>query len=264
MNRSSEQMYKGPKLAPTPVSDHQYTGVNMDPKQRDSLTSHGAPIHASALSRDNFNRRDIQAAESLTTLRSARGSFALGQHHNGSSFDKIGQNISTHTNANDSPFSSEADIHPSSGVPLNQSDSTMPTTTLPQNTNFPQLSEHQGIQNWNNSVFDDRWLLQPEEIWNMATRRESVITVSPERQAMDHNTSRIGDHMTSRTEDSRRSSALNAHGQRLVREAEEEKREARARQMSTAPTETRWEEHSDNLAGSGKLTADRKGNHTNQ
>ena len=264
MNRSSEQTYKGPKLAATPVSDHQYTGVNLDPKQRDSLTSHGAPIHASALSRDNFNRRDIQAAESLTTMRSARGSSALGQHHNGPPFDKVGQNVSTHTNANDSPFSSEAEIHPSSGVPLNQSDSTMPTTAMSQNANFPQLSEHQGIQNWNNSVFDDRWLLQPEEIWNLATRRESIITVSPERQALDRNTSRISDNMTSRTEESRRSSALNAHGQRLNHEAEEEKKEVRARQASTAPTETRWEEHSDNLAGSGKLTAGRKGNHTYQ
>lgn len=263
MNPSSEQKYKGPKLAPTPVSDHQYTGVNLDPKQRDSLTSHGAHIHA-ALSRDSFNRRDIQAAESLTTMRSARGSSALGQHHNGPSFDKVGQNISTHTNTNDSPFSSEAEIHPSSGVPLNQSGSTMPTTTLPQNANFPQLSEHQGIQNWNNSVFDDRWLLQPEEIWNLATRRESVITASPERQGLDRNTSRIGDNMTSRTEESRRSSTLNAHGQRLVHEAEEENKEVRARQVSTAPTETRWEEHSDNLAGIGKLTAGRKGNHTNQ
>ena len=263
MTPPSKQQYKGPKLARTPVSDHQYTGVNLDPKQRDSFTSHGALVHTSALSRDTYNRRDIQAAESLTTLCNTRGSSTLGHHHNGPSFDKVGRNKSTHTSNNDSPFSSEAEIHPSSGVPLDQSDSTMPTTTLPQNANFPQLAEHQGIHGWNNSVFDDRWLLQPEEIWNLATRRESVITISPERQALDRNTSRVGDDMTSRTEEPRRSSTLNAHGQRLLHEAEDKNQKLRARQVSTAPTETCWE-GSENLAGSGKLAAGRKGNHTNQ
>ena len=258
MTPSSEQQYKGPKLAPTSVLGHQYTGVTLNPKQRNSLTSHGT------LSRDNFNRSDIQAAESLTTLRNARGSSALDHHHNGTSFDKVGGKVSTHTDANDSPFSSEAEIYPSSGVPLSQSNSSMPTTTLPQNANFPQLAEHRGIHDWNNSVFDDRWLLKPEEIWNLSTRRESTITVSPERQTLDRNNSSIGDNMTSRTRESRSSSTLNAHGQRLIHEADEKNKEVRARQVSTAPAETRWEENSDHLAGSEKLTAGRKGNHTNQ
>lgn len=258
MTPSSEQQYKEPKLAPTPVLDHQYTGVNVNPKQRNSLTSHGT------LSRDNYNRSDIQAAESLTTLRNARGSSTLGHHNNGAAFDKAGQNVSTHTDANDSPFSSEPEIYPSAGVSLDQSNSTMPTTTLPQNANFPQLAEHRGIHDWNNSVFDDRWLLKPEEIWNLSTRRESAITVSPERQILDRNTSRNADNMTPRTEGSRRSSILNAHGQRLVHEAEEKQNATHTRKVPTAPTEARWEEHSDNLAGSRKLTTGKKCSHTNQ
>lgn len=258
MTPSSEQQYEGPKLAPTSVLHHQYTGVNLNPKQCNSLTSHGTH------SRDNYNRSDIQATESLTTLRNARGSSALGHHHNGTSFDKVGRNVSTHTDANDSPFSSEAEICPSSGVPLTQSNSSIPTTTLPQNANFSQLAEHRGIQNWNNSIFDDRWLLKPKEIWNLPTRRESAITISPENRLLDRNTSSIGDNMTTRTRESRGSSTLKAHGQRLVHEADEKNKEIRARQVSTAPIETRLEENSDHLVSSEKLTAGRKGNHTNQ
>lgn len=261
---SSNQQYKGPKLAPTPVSDHQYTGVTLDLKKRGSFTSHGAFFPSSGPPRDNYNRGDIQAAESLTTLRNPRKSSTLGYLHKDLSSNKMDRNKSTHVGINDSPFSSEADIHPSSGVPLNQADNTMPTTTLSQNANFPQLAEHQGIHDWNNSVFDDRWLLQPEEIWNVAARRESVITVSPERQALNRDTSRTGDQLGSRTEGSQRSSTMNTQMQRLVHEAEEKNKELRGRQVSTAPTEAHWGENSDVLAASGKLAAGRKDNHTNR
>lgn len=264
MATSSNQRYQGSKLAPTPVSDHQYTGVTLGPKQCGSLTSHGAFIPSSAPSRDSHNRGDMQAAEYLTTLRNARGSSNLLHDHEGSSFNRIDRNISTQGGTSDSPFSSEAEIHPSSGVPLNQSDNTMPTTTLPQNANFPQLAENQGIHNWNNSVFDDRWLLQPEEIWNLEARRESVITVSPERQALNRNTPRTGDQIGSCTEGSQRSSTQTAHMQRLVREAEVKKKELRGRQESSAPTKTRWGENSDKLAANGKPIAGRKGNNPNQ
>lgn len=245
------------------MSDHQYTGIDFDPKQRGNFTSRGA-FTSSAFPGSGYDQGDIRAAESLKTLRDARESSALSHHHKDTSFNKMGRNISTHPGTNDSPFSSEAEIHPSSGVPLEQSDNTMPTTTLPQNVNFPQLAEHQGIHDWNNSVFDNRWLLQPEEIWNLAARPESVITVSPERRASNRNTCRSGDQISSRIEEFRRSSTPKALMRRLVREEEEKKKEPRGRQVSTAPTETRWGEDSDILAASGKPNAGGKGNRSNQ
>ena len=258
MTTSSNKQYKGPKLVPTPLSDHQYKGLVLDPKQRGSLASQGAFIPSSTPLRESQNRGDIQAAEPLTSLRSARGSSNLGHDQKRPSFNSMGRNESTHVGTNDSPFSSEAEIYPSSGVALNQSDNTMPSTTLPQNANFSQLAEHQGIHDWNNSVFDDRWLLQPEEMWNLKARRESVVTISPEMQALNRNFSRTGDQRDSHTEGSQRSSTQHAHMQRLVSEAEEKKKEIRGRQASTARTETRWGEHS------GTLTAGRKDNHTNR
>lgn len=181
------------------------------------------------------------------------------------SVNPMGPNISTHARTNDSPFSSEADIHPSSGVPLNQSDNnTMPTTALPQHANFSQLAENQGIHDWNSSVFDNRWLLQPEEIWNLGARHDSVITVSPERQSVHGNTTRTGEPRGSRTEGSQRSSTQNAHMQRVVREAEIKRKEQDGRQLSTAPTDTRSDQKIRTIAASGKLATGQKDNRTNQ
>ena len=248
MNSSLGRYYKGPKMAPTPVSDYQYKGLTLDPKRRGSLFGHGAfpTASTSASSHETHNRRDIQATESLTSLRNVLGSSTLGNHHQNTSFNKKGHDISTHAGTHDSPFSSEAEIHPSSGVPLNRSDSTMPTTTLPQRASFSQLAERQGIHDWNNSVFDDRWLLQPEEIWNMEGRRDSATTASPKGQASNGNSSRTDDRTGSYAEGSQRSSTQNAYIERL-REAEEKTKE----QHGNAPTETRSGNLSESLTTSG-------------
>ena len=263
MNPSSSQLYKGSRLLPTPVSEHQYTGVTLDLKKHGSLSSQGAFFPPTTHTRNTYNRGDIQAAESLTTLRNAPGSSTLGHHPKNTTFNKMGPNISTYGGTNNSPFSSESEIHPSSGVPLNQSDGNMPTTTQPQHANFSQLAEHQGIHDWNNSVFDDRWLLQPEEIWKLEARHDSVITVSPERLAQNRNTSRAGDQEGMRTEGSQCASTQNAHMQRVVRETENEK-EHRGRHVSIVPTEARHSENRETLTASGKLAIGQKGNHTNQ
>ena len=253
MHSSSNQQYKGPKLAPTPVSDHQYTGVTLDAKKRGSLTTYGAFLPSSASTRDSNHRGDVQAAESLTSLRNPLALSTLGNHCKNTSFTRMDQKKPTQARINDSPFSSEADIHSSSGVPLHQSDSTMPTTTLPQHASFSQLAEHQGINDWNNSVFDDRWLLQPEEIWNLEIRRDSAVTVSPRKLAPSRNTSRTDDQMRSTAEEPQSSSTQNVHTQRVIREAEAKEKELGSRQMSTGPTQKRQNENNESLAASEKL-----------
>lgn len=47
-------------------------------------------------------------------------------------------------------------------------------------TTFPDLSAQHGLRGWNNSLFDDRWLLRSEEMWNIDHRRQSIITISPD------------------------------------------------------------------------------------
>ena len=261
MNDSYEP-YKGAKLAPTPLSDHQYMGLDLDRKKHGSLATHRAFLPTSAPNRDVYNRGDSQAVETPPTLRNAPGSFILGHQPKDTSINKMGAKITTYTGTNDSPFSSEAEIHPSSGVPLNQSDITMPTTTLPQHANFSQLAEHQGIHNWNNSVFDDRWLLQPEEIWTSEDRRDSAITVSPERSALSRNTFRTDDRTDSSHAESQPVSAQNTHMHRTGCEAEEKEKEHCGRQAATASTKPRRGGGREALAASGML-ATHNGNHTN-
>ena len=263
MNPSSYQPYKGPKLAPTPLSDHQYTGVNLDLKKHGSFTSHGAFLPPSAPTRDVNNRGDIQTTESRPILRNAPGSSTLSHQPKNTSFNKMRTKTPTYTGASDSPFSSEAEIHPSSGVPLRPSNSTMPTTTLPQHANFSQLAEHKGIHDWNNSVFDDRWLLQPEEIWNLEARRDSAVTISPGRLALSRNTPRTGDQTDGSRAESQRVSAQNAHLQHTSREAEETKKKHSDRQVAHKSTEPRHDDNREKLAASGKLDT-QKGNRTNQ
>ena len=263
MNSPSYQPYKEPKLAPTPLSDHQYAGVNLDLQKHGSLASHERFLPPSAPTRDVYSRGDIQTTESPTTIRNALASLNLGRDPKNTSFNKIGTKTPTQTGTNDSPFSSEADIHISSGVPLNQSGSTMPTTTLPQHANFSQLAEHQGIHDWNNSVFDDRWLLQPEEIWNLEARRDSAITVSPERLALGRNNSRTGDQTESSYAQSQRISIQNTHMQPTGHEAEERGKEHCGRHVATASIEPRRADGREVLGASGML-ATQKGSHTNQ
>ena len=263
MNTSSYQPYKGPKLAPTPLSDHQYAGLNLDLQNHGSFASHGGFVPHSAPTRDIYSREDFQTAESPTTMRNAPASFTLGRDPKNTSFNKIGTKTPTQIGTNDSPFSSEADIHPSSGVPLNQSGSTMPTTTLPQHANFTQLAEHQGIHDWNNSVFDDRWLLQPEEIWNLEARRDPAVTISPERLALTRNDSRTGDQTESSHAESQRNSIQNTHIQLTGCEEEDKEKERCGRHVATAPTELRRADGREAL-GAGGMLATQKGSHTNQ
>lgn len=245
------------------MSDHQYTGVNLDSKKHSSLSPYAAFMPPSAPARDTYDRGDIQAAKSITTLCNAPRPFTLGQNQKTPSFNMSCLNTTTHARSNDSPFSSEAEIHPSSGVSLNQFDSTMPTTTLPQHANFSQLAEHQGIHDWNSSVFDDRWLLQPEEIWNLEPRRDSVTTLSPERVALSRNNTRTGDQASSYAR-LQRMSTLNAHMQNAGREAEEKNKEHCGRQVASASTETPPGENRETLAASGKLATGQQGNPTIQ
>ena len=263
MNNSSYQPYKGPKLAPTPLSDHQYAGPNLDLQRHGSLASHGGFLPPSAPTRDFHSREDIQIVESPTTTRNVPASFTLGRDLQNTSLNKNAIKTPTQTGTNDSPFSSEADIHPSSGVPLNQSGSTMPTTTLPQHANFSQLAEHQGIYEWNNSVFDDRWLLQPEEVWNLEARRDSAITISPERLALSRNDSRTGDQTESSHAESQRTSIPSTRMQATGLEGEDKEKEHRGRHVAIAPSEPRRVDGREALGASG-MRATQMGGHTNQ
>lgn len=44
---------------------------------------------------------------------------------------------------------------------------------------FSDLASQKGVRKWSDEIFDDRWVLRSDEMWNVDPRRRSVITVSP-------------------------------------------------------------------------------------
>lgn len=44
---------------------------------------------------------------------------------------------------------------------------------------FSELASQNGVREWTDEIFDDRWVLRSDEMLNVDPRRRSVITVSP-------------------------------------------------------------------------------------
>lgn len=42
---------------------------------------------------------------------------------------------------------------------------------------FSDLASQKGVRKWTDEIFDDRWVLRSDEMWNVDPRRRSVITI---------------------------------------------------------------------------------------
>lgn len=72
----------------------------------------------------------------------------------------VARRSSQQTLGEESHFSSEVEIHQCAGVPLYASDE-IPTMNEHQAKSFEELETERGIIEWNNTVFDERWLDPP-------------------------------------------------------------------------------------------------------
>jgi len=52
-------------------------------------------------------------------------------------------------------------------------------TAVPRNR-FDHQAQSQGARAWNTTDFDDRWLLQSDEIWNIDPASRSTTTMAPD------------------------------------------------------------------------------------
>lgn len=264
MSSSTNQQYKPGALRPTPTTDQHYKGVILRPNQLASLTSYGAFVSSAVAPGGKYSQSDLQAAESLADLSVAQNPSLVNRDCNPSTCNTIARNPSEQTAIDNSPTTSDAEIHPSAGVSLNQVDSTIPSTTHHQTTTFSKLAKQQGIRDWNNSVFDDRWLLQPEEMWNLNPRSNSGVTVSPGRQSLNGN-SFGGQHPATRiTEASHPATVLKSQMERLIQEAGERKSEIRNRHGPTEPLNARWAGIHNPLAAYGQLVDTDEEHHGNR
>ena len=75
-------------------------------------------------------------------------------------------------------------IYPSGGVPVSGTDNSTPIMPQHQTHNFSQLASNQRVRDWNNSVFDDRWVMSPAETYHSDGRPHSASTAESGRQAV--------------------------------------------------------------------------------
>ncbi len=86
--------------------------------------------------------------------------------------DAMTRTMSKQSEGKESHLSSEAEIHPCEGVPVSTFDGDVPTMSEHQVKSFEELETERGIREWNNTVFDERWLdptppifKQPDDRW---------------------------------------------------------------------------------------------------
>ena len=53
---------------------------------------------------------------------------------------------------------------------------------------FSDLASQMGVKKWTDEIFDDRWVLKPDEMWNVDPRRRSVITIPTPPKSGEWNT----------------------------------------------------------------------------
>lgn len=186
----------------TPYGDlgHLVSSTNPAPNPRDAMTQEAAHL--------GVNTQLIKKPVSIDIQR------------NPSALNTMTNNASDLVGFSNSPPSSDAEIHPSAGASLEKLDGTADRKMQHQTSTFPQLAKLEGIREWNNSVWDDRWLLKPEEMWNIDGRRQSVLTVSPERQPSGHNNMRTGDASKYSDQSSKPPNEMDLRIERLGRDLE--------------------------------------------
>ena len=96
------------------------------------------------------------------------------------------------TMARDASFQSSkqesmySSIYPGGGVPVSGTDNSTPIMLQHQTHNFSQLASKQRVRDWNNSVFDDRWVRSPTEIYHSDSRPHSASMAELHRQAVSN------------------------------------------------------------------------------
>jgi len=217
-------------------SSKEYTGVTLVPGQVSSLNTYGIFGPSASLTgtkQPGHIQGDRQAALPLASLhtvedaRNLNADHVLPVHNTMPHYSRYQP-----PRVDESPFSSDAEIYPSGGVALSGSDDSMSSSTQHQTHTFAQLAAERGIREWNNGVFDNRWLLQPDEMWKNEASRKSVLTISPERQPLDRNFSRAVIPTTRFAEPSHGSAAQQETIDDLNRQVEELKNQLRGHSMS--------------------------------
>lgn len=101
---------------------------------------------------------------------------SAGTSPNSQPSHKASSKVSPNRRVTDSPFLSNPHVRATSEVSINIADQATQENVSHQTSNFANLAAYQGIRDWNSKVFDDRWLLRPEEVPGFGDRNEEKST----------------------------------------------------------------------------------------
>lgn len=146
-----------------------YEGVTANSYQSSCLNSCGMFIEQSNFADAAHGGVHTIMSPLAVQTTSEEGLFARSERKPSAS-NKIARNAMNNTPVNESTLSSESEIYPSSGVPLDESDMNVSGMDQGQMKTFQQLAEEKGIREWNNTVLDERWLESFDQ--NTTTRNE--------------------------------------------------------------------------------------------
>ena len=157
-------------------SSSEYTGITMPSGRLGNLTTHGALASINNPSETLEGHCDSSSGDDLGDLpftpSSARG--------------KSNPNSITATpNRKWLESDENTALRPPKGQVYDTSRGVSLYDIASQTKTFAQLSREQGFRDWNNSVFDDRWGLRPDETWKRDGSRQSAFMISPDSKSSE-------------------------------------------------------------------------------
>ena len=164
----------------------------------------------------SFSDRDRAVPMSNTMAQKTANQSFLGHDRAVPEPNTIVRDASLQSSMQESTHSS---ICPGGGVAVSETDHSMPVMLQHQTHNFFQLASAWRIHDWNNSVFDDRWVKTPAEMYHHGGRTNSVNTADPRRQSVSSRAKRpVTQRITYQPSSQQNRDGNNAHTESTAQE----------------------------------------------
>lgn len=135
----------------------------MAPGQLSSLTTYGVLAHAIHPATTSGDTGDTSSGDSLANTIFTPSSTLGRSDVNSVAATPRRRKLGTEGNTHHTGSTHCYDTHGKVGA----------YNIAPQTTTFEQLARERGVREWNNAAFDDRWLLQPDELARSRGSHES-------------------------------------------------------------------------------------------
>ena len=164
----------------------------------------------------SFSDRDRAVTGSNTMAQKTANQSFLGRDRAVPEANTMVRDASLQSSMQESTYSS---IRPGGGVAVSETNHSMPVMLQHQTHNFSQLASARRIHDWNNSVFDDRWVKTPAEMYHHGGRTNSVNTADPRRQSVSSRAERpVAQRTTYQPSSQQNRDGNNAHAESTAQE----------------------------------------------